>query len=167
MRAGFPYAGAGDVIGLLGGLVKHLIGRPGGVKQIFDVRIFAEAALVRLAANEATKSDIQHLREALDRNEACIANSDDFYDTDMAFHSVLYTIPRNPVFPAIHRAFCNWLDWHWRQMPRLPERNRRNFHAHRVILDRIMERDADGAELALRTHLNDAWTQVEKTFDYL
>lgn len=152
------------VTGMLGGLVKHLMGRPGGVRQIFDIRIFTESGLVRMAALEATKTDIRNLRDALARNEECVEDSDAFYDTDMAFHAVLYTIPGNPIFPAIHRSFCDWLDWHWRQMPRLPDRNERNYLAHKAILDNILNRDPEGAETALRTHLDDAWTQVVNTF---
>ena len=154
----------GTLLGVLGGLVKHLIGEPGGVKQIFDVRIFVEAALVRLAAQNAEKGDIANLRQALEENEACIHESDAFYDTDMAFHQVLYTIPRNPVFVAINRSFNDWLDWHWRQMPRLPERNARNFEAHKAIFEAIRDRDPDQAEMVLRRHLDDAWTQVKNTF---
>ncbi len=155
------------VLGMLGGLVKHLLAQPGGVRQVFDIRIFTEAGLVRVAAEEARKDDIRRLREALAQNESRIRDSDAFYDTDMAFHAVLYTIPGNPIFPAVHRSFCDWLDWHWRQMPRLPERNRRNYLAHKAILERILDRDPEAAEAALRSHLDDAWRQVEDTFDNL
>ncbi|WP_316776404.1 FCD domain-containing protein [Sedimentitalea todarodis] len=156
--------GYGTVTNVLGGLVQHLIGQPGGVGQIFEVRIFVEAGLVRLAATDATKDDIRHLREALNRNWDCIEDSEAFYESDKDFHAVFYTIPGNPVFPAIHHSFCDWLDGHWRMMPRLPERNRRNFEAHESILNAILERDPDQAERLLRSHLNDAWLQVKDTF---
>ncbi len=152
------------VLNVIGGLVKHLIGQPGGVKQIFDIRIFVEAGLVRMAALQAKKTDIANLRAALSRNKACIEDSDAFYDTDIAFHAVLFTIPRNPLFVAIHKSFTDWLDWHWRQMPRLPERNARNYEAHNAIFQAILNRDPDAAEQALRRHLDDAWTQVCDTF---
>ena len=151
------------VLGVMGGLVEHLIGQPGGVKQIFDIRIFVEAGLVRMAALHAQKSDIANLREALQRNKECIEDSDDFYDSDVAFHAVLYTIPRNPLFVAIHKSFKDWLDWHWRQMPRLPKRNARNFEAHNAIFQAVLNRDPDEAEASLRRHLDDAWTQVSNT----
>ena len=154
-------------LGVLGGLVKHLIGQSGGVRQLFEVRIFIESGLVRLAAVDANKDDIRKLREALARNEASIEDSEKFYRTDMAFHSVLYTIPENPIFPAVHRAFCDWLEGHWIQMPRLPERNRRNYNSHAAIFEAITYRDPDLAEKALRAHLDDAWSQVERTFGYL
>ena len=82
----------------------------------------------------------------------------------MAFHGVLYQIPRNPVFPAI-RALVAWLAKHWERMPRSPERNRINYLRHRDIYEAIVARDPDGAEAAMRAHLNVAWEFVRGTFD--
>ena len=79
--------------------------------------------------------------------------------------SVLYTVPRNPIFPALHKSYTAWLGDHWKQLPRLPDRNRRNFAAHSAILDGILSRDPDVAEHALRSHLADAWNQVRATFE--
>ena len=157
---GLGYNTISDVVG---GLVKHLVNQPGGVKKIFDVRIFVESGLVRMAALEAEKSDIARLRAALDENGRQIQDSDKFYDTDMAFHAVLYSIPRNPVFDSIHRSFNDWLDWHWRRMPRLPERNAHNFESHSEIFEAILNRDPDEAERVLRRHLEEAWVQVKST----
>ncbi len=154
-------------LGVLGGVVHHLLEQKGGVKHLFDARIFIESALVRCAAEEATKDDIANLRTALERNSDAIMESDFFYETDMAFHSVLYTIPGNPIFPALHKSYTAWLADHWKEMPRLPERNRRNYAAHAAILDGILNRDPDAAESALRRHLADAWEQVRGTFKAL
>ncbi|WP_116654630.1 FCD domain-containing protein [Pelagibacterium sediminicola] len=153
------------VMGVLGGLVGHLTGQPGGIRQIFDVRIFVEAGLVRQAALSAGKGDIARLREALEANRASIGDSLNFYRTDTAFHGVLYSIPANPIFPALHGAFRDWLDASWRKMPRLPERNLKNYQAHAAILEAILDRDPDRAEQVLRSHLEAAWAQVRDMFD--
>lgn len=158
---------AHTVMDVLGGLVGHLTGQAGGIRQIFDIRIFVEAGLVRQAAVGADKADIARLRQALEDNRASIDDSLAFYETDKVFHGVLYSIPGNPIFPAIHHAFCDWLDVRWRQMPRLPDRNRRNYEAHAAIVEAILDRDPDRAEKALRDHLEAAWAQVRDTFDDL
>lgn len=158
---------AGTVMDVLGGLVGHLTQRPGGIRQIFDVRIFLEAGLVRMAATSASKQHIKELKAALAENQDAIPESLQFYETDKAFHGVLFNIPGNPIFPEVHRAFNEWLDARWRQMPRLPERNRANFEAHKAIVEAILDRDPDRAEQALRRHLEEAWAQVRITFDDL
>lgn len=148
-------------------IVTHLLHEPGGVRNLFDTRILIEASLVREAAKSATKEDIIALKEALAANEAAINDSDAFYKTDIGFHKVLYSIPRNPVLPAINKAYTNWLAPQWSQMPRLPDRNHANFESHKAIYNAILMRDPDAAEEALRDHLKNAWEQVRKTFGEL
>lgn len=147
------------------GVVGHLLTQAGGVKNLYDTRIFLEAALVRQAALQARKEDIEALGQALQANGAAISDSDLFYRTDVAFHAVLYDVPRNPVFPAIHKAFTGWLAPHWIRMPRSPERNRVNFQRHSDIYNAIRERDPEAASFALTAHLNAAWEYVRGTFD--
>jgi DNA-binding FadR family transcriptional regulator len=149
----------------VGGVVSHLLERSSGVKNLYDTRIFLEAALVRNAALYARKEDIAALREALEANQQAIPNSDNFYATDVAFHALFYKIPRNPIFPAIHAAFTSWLSEHWQRMPRSPERNKVNYLSHREIYNAVVERDPDAAEKALNAHLNAAWEYVRGTFE--
>ncbi|WP_299637577.1 FCD domain-containing protein [uncultured Ruegeria sp.] len=148
-------------------IVTHLLHQPGGVRNLFDTRILLEAALVREAAKTADKHDISALKQALEANEASIDNSEMFYETDIGFHRILYEIPRNPVLPAVNRAYTTWLAPHWMQMPRLPDRNQKNFKAHKEIFDAVLMRDPDAAEDALKRHLENAWDQVRQTFGEL
>jgi GntR family transcriptional regulator, sialic acid-inducible nan operon repressor len=153
------------VVDVLGTLVPTLLNESGGVKNLYDSRVFLERALVREAALHARREDIQALRAALTANERAIADSDAFYATDMAFHGVLYEIPRNPVLTAVHVAYTSWLSPHWKRMPRSPERNMVNHRSHRAILDAIVDRDPEAAEAALVSHLAAAWAYVRVTFD--
>lgn len=148
-----------------GSVVEHLLREAGGVKNLYDTRILLEGALVRHAALHARKGEIAALAQALDANEAAIPDSERFYTTDVAFHAVLYEIPRNPILPAVHKALTAWLSEHWLRMPRSPERNRVNFLRHRDILLGIRDRDPDAAEAALTSHLNAAWEYVRGTFE--
>ena len=149
----------------VGGIVRHLLNEQGGVKNLYDSRVFIERALVRQAALAAQKDDIQQLKTALGENEQAIDNSDAFYATDVAFHGVLYRIPRNPIFPAIHEGYTSWLAPQWEKMLRSPERNLVNFKSHEAIFSAIVERDPDAAEEALVNHLRAAWEYVRVTFD--
>lgn len=145
-------------------IVGRLLKQPDGIRNLFETRIMIEASLVRQAATDATRDDIAALKAALDENFAAIGDSELFYRTDIAFHNVLYQVPRNPVLPAVHKAYTAWLAPHWSLMPRMPERNRANHRAHAAIYEAILMRDPDAAEAALRAHLADAWKQVRETF---
>ncbi len=148
----------------VGGVVVHLLKQNNGVKALFDVRIFLEAALVRHAALHARKEDIVALREALAANRAAIDDPVAFDNTDVAFHAVFYAIPGNPIFPAVHRAFVSWLFGHWQSMPRSAEQNLAYHAGHKAIFDAIIDRDPEGAETALKSHLEEAWETVRGTF---
>ena len=148
----------------LDGVVHRLLQEPEGIRNLYDSRIFFESALVRYAAAHARREDIEELRDALGQNQAAIDDSDVFYATDVEFHGVLYRAPRNPVYPALHRAYVDWLSSHWKEMRRGPEINQLNFAGHKAIFDAIVSRDADAAEHALQRHLHVAWEYVRSTF---
>ncbi len=148
----------------LGDVAGRLLEQPAGVQNLFDTRILIEAALSRQAAREATDEDIERLRLALEANAAAVDDNERFFRTDMQFHAVLYAIPGNPVLPALQKAYTDWLFPHWTAMPLSSTRNRTNATSHRAIYEAIRDHDPDGAETALRRHLDDAWAQVRATF---
>lgn len=149
--------GVASFIDATNGIANHFLQQPTGVKSMYETRIFVERLLVRDAASHARKDDIDALSKALKENKACIDNAKDFYKTDMAFHGVLYEIPRNPIYPALYVAYQSWLSPHWDKMNRSPDRNYVNYRSHESIVSAIVDRDPDAAELALSTHLNSAW----------
>ncbi len=153
------------VLEVTGPAVRQLLGTAQGVESLFRARIFVERGLARDAAREATREDIAALREALEANRAAVGDSPSFYRTDRAFHRVLYEIPRNPVFPAVHEGFFDWLEPHWDRMSRSVEHNRINLAAHEAIVEAILARDPDAADQAVTAHLEKAWDFVRTTFE--
>lgn len=149
----------------VGDLVGHLTRDAEGAKALFDSRVLLEAALARHAAEHGRKDDIAELRAALDRNHAAIGDARAFYDTDVAFHGVLFRIPRNPVYPAVHKAYVAWLMHHWAAMDWTAEIDRLNHAGHANLFEAILARDPDAAEAALRDHLRFAWKLVRVTFE--
>jgi len=148
----------------VGNLVGHLVMGRKGVWNLFDSRIFLEAALARWAAGHARRDDIDELRAALEANREAIGDPVRFDETDAAFHAVLYRIPGNPIYPAVHKAYVEWLIQHWRSMRRGADIDQMNYAGHEAIFDAIAARDPDAAEEALRRHLVAAWEFVRSTF---
>lgn len=157
-------AGFDAVLDTTGPVVRRMLTTPEGLKNLYDTRVFTERGLVRDAALRAGRDDIKRLKAALIDNGAARDDSERFYRTDTAFHRVLFQIPGNPVFSALHDGFVSWLAPHWEAMERSAERNERNFRAHEAIYQAILERDPDAAEGALAAHLREAWAFVEPTF---
>lgn len=146
-------------------VISGLLANPDGVRNLFETRIMIEAALARGAARDASDEAVARIGAALEANRAAIGDSMRFFATDIAFHAELFEIPRNPVLPALHRAYAAWLSPQWSRMRRTAETDRINFDAHVAIYQAIAARDPDAAEAALRAHLDCAWEQVRQTFD--
>lgn len=157
--------GSDTALSSVGAVIELMLREKGGVEALFQSRAFVERGLARDAATGANREDIAALKDALAANEAAIPDSESFFTTDIAFHGVLYRIPRNPIFPTLHQAYTAWLFPHWKQMVRGVERNRLNYRSHAAILTAILERDPDAAEAAVTAHLDHAWSQVRATFD--
>ena len=157
--------GYGAAVTAVSGVMARTLSKPGDVGNLYQSRVFLERALVREAAVAARKEDIRALCEALEANERAVSDSARFDRTDVAFHGVLYRIPRNPIFPVVHDAYTKWLSPHWARMPRSRERNLVNFKGHEGICRAIVERDPDAAEEALTNHLRAAWEYVRVTFE--
>jgi DNA-binding FadR family transcriptional regulator len=147
-------------------LIAHLIAEEGGVKNLFDSRVFFEAALARWAALNARKEDIEDLKQKLLCNRESIGVRTVFEATDVAFHDVLYAIPHNPVYPAIHRAYVDWLRKPWSCIESTEEIDLMMYGGHEAISKAIIARDPELAEEALRRHLNTAWEFVRSNFDF-
>ena len=147
-------------LGVVGRLVGHLLADESGIQNLFESRILIEAALARQAAASARREDIEGLRAALEANRAAIGEPEAFYRTDVLFHGALYRIARNPIFPALHKAYVQWLADYWRRLERSPDIDRLNHAGHVAIFEAILARDADEAEAALRRHLQVAWELI-------
>lgn len=145
-------------------LIERLLARPEDVRHMYETRIVLEESLVRYAALNATDEELDRLKSALDLNGDNVEDNAEFFETDIAFHSVLYDIKRNPILKSINRGYMTWLAPQWSVMPRDEVRNRRNHIAHQAIYEAIRVRDPDRAAAELRAHLEDAWTQIEETF---
>lgn len=150
-------------IGNVGALIGHLASDRQGIWNLFETRILFETALARSAAAKARRDDIEELRAALKRNRDAIGDTSRFLETDAAFHAVLYRIPGNPIYPAIHGAYVEWLTPHWRSMRGGAEIDQMNYAGHEAIFTAIETRDPDGAEQALTRHLVAAWEFVRST----
>ncbi len=140
--------------------LDNLLTDDGGLKSLYESRVFFESALVRHAALKAKKQDIDELRAALQENKNAIGQTELFHATDIAFHRVLYGIPGNPLYPMIHNTFVSWLTGNWRRQERGADINRVMYAGHEAIFEAIVDRDPDGAERALERHLQIAWDYV-------
>ncbi|AFL51358.1 DNA-binding FadR family transcriptional regulator [Sinorhizobium fredii] len=147
----------------LAGAARMLLGRPEGVANFEQARLFLEESCARHLAANATAAQIEAIEAALARNEAAIGKARAFAMTDVAFHRTLTEMVSNPIFLAVHDAFVDWLIAQ-RPLPVQPEiSNRESFEEHVAIVEAIRTGEPERAGRAMREHLESAARKYRQT----
>ena len=128
--------------------------------QLIEARLSVEVHMTRVAAINATRSDLDDLAATLERLEACGADKDAFTLWDRRFHGLLARASHNPLIVHIYQQI-NEVRSHgqWDAMKEqilTPERIADYNVEHRAIVDALGQRDGLGAENWIRTHLETA-----------
>lgn len=132
--------------------------------QLIEARFSVEPYMTRLAVINATARDLEQMATILERLDACGADKDEFTRWDSEFHQLLARCSRNPLLVHIYQEI-NSVRSHgqWDTMkeqiltpPQIGEYNRQ----HRAIYDALCQRDVQGAEDQIRTHLETARTDL-------
>ena len=71
----------------------------------------------------------------------------------MAFHYAIATIPKNPIYTAMHQAIIEWLMEQRHITLSYPGQNRIAYEAHAAIFAAIAARDPERAAVVMREHL--------------
>jgi GntR family transcriptional repressor for pyruvate dehydrogenase complex len=138
----------------LSGAARLLLAQDGGIQQFQDARALFETGLARLAAQRATREDIDALREALDANGQAIANRPEFMRTDVAFHYAIAAMSKNPIFTSVYNAVVEWLTEQREISGLAPEAAQAAFAAHTRIFDAIADHNPAAAQIAMQGHLD-------------
>jgi GntR family transcriptional repressor for pyruvate dehydrogenase complex len=141
---------------------------PAAVKDlhdIFQLRVAVEGAAAGLAAVSANRSELAAMRGSLRDLKTAIAAGEDGVEADNRFHAAIAQASRNPylgrfltflganLHGAIARARSNTAARH-------PESILAVQAEHEAILAAIEQRDALGAEAAMRGHLSAAMERL-------
>jgi GntR family transcriptional regulator, transcriptional repressor for pyruvate dehydrogenase complex len=126
------------------------------VEDIMEARIAIERQAIRLACLRATPSDLQLLRQALQRIEDTVDDPQIGGDADFAFHAALIAAAHAPTLASLHAAIAVLLKRsHLERRERIT--NLQGIDAyliehHRQLLDAVVARDAEKADHLLMHH---------------
>jgi len=143
------------------GLLLKLRQCPDTLSDLYEVRSLLEVECAGLAAHRATEEDHAALEAAIVEMEAHVADAEKAAQGDWAFHSALVDATHNELFSVL----LGMLGDLWLEVARLtsqtPEAAKGAVRSHRKILQRVRERDAEGARQAMRDHLRRSRTLAE------
>jgi DNA-binding FadR family transcriptional regulator len=146
-----------DVFDRIGETMLHLLQTsPTTLEHLKQARVMFEVGMVRMAAQKATSSDIDKLRQALETQKAAVDNAATFVKADMSFHSAIAAISGNTVCVLLSEAMLDWLFNFRRDLLRMPGSEYITLAEHQRLLDAIAQHDIDEAERAMTDHLTRA-----------
>jgi GntR family transcriptional repressor for pyruvate dehydrogenase complex len=143
------------LLGELAGAARLMLAKPEGTQHFQQARTLFECALAEDAARAAAPEDVARLEKALAANAAALGDNVQFMRTDVAFHFVIATIPRNPIYVALHEAIVEWLVDQRSVSLLRPGTDLLAYESHRRIFEAIKANDPAGAGHAMRGHLSE------------
>jgi len=147
----------------LSGSARHFLSQPDGAVFFQEARALFEVGIARLAAQRATAEDVERLHQALQANIAARGDLGHFERTDVAFHYVLATIAKNPIFTAVHDALVEWLTSQRTMSLGVPGAEEGASNSHRRIYEAVAAHDPEAAARAMDDHLRDVAALIQRS----
>ena len=132
------------------------------IGELLDVRRMIEPTLAARAAERATPEEIARLEEILERQAAKAARGEPTVDEDGEFHYQIALAARNGVVRSVLDVLMQLLRETRARSLQAPGRPRRSLEGHRRIVEAIARHDPEGAERAVRLHLEEIEAIVMK-----
>jgi GntR family transcriptional regulator, sialic acid-inducible nan operon repressor len=143
------------LIGELSGAARLMLSKPEGVHHFQEARTLFESALAEEAARVAGRADVLGLERVLQANRQAIGDVVRFQQTDVAFHFAIASIPRNPIYLALHEAIVEWLNEQRSVSLRRLGTDKLAFSSHCKVFEAIKDNNPDMAREAMRRHLQE------------
>ena len=157
----FIIGGGTSPIGNLNKLMEQI-----GPVEIIEIRLALEPQHARLAALRASRCDISRLQHLTD---AAMKSKDitTYRRFDAAFHRKIAEAARNHLFLLVYDLVTanngDPATLRLGELGRCDKRKAIYANHHRMIVQAIIERDADSAEKAMRNHIADVQRQIVKS----
>ncbi len=129
------------------------VGRLESPDYLVELREIVEPEIAALAAERADEACIMALREAIERMDAALRQSETYIAADNDFHRTLALATRNPLILSLVDSIVDLLAEQRKLIFSVPGGPERGQVYHRALLDAIGRRDVEGARAAMRAHL--------------
>jgi GntR family transcriptional repressor for pyruvate dehydrogenase complex len=123
------------------------------IHKLFEARAFIEAGSARLAAERASETDVEDLRELVDLYAQHIDDLDRCVQLDLEFHRRIAESSNNPILSSLLDSFVTLSTESRRRTGSDMTTRKSAAHDHEVILRAIAEHSPDKAEAAMLKHL--------------
>lgn len=130
--------------------------------EMLNLRILLETQLIRSAVEHATPAEIEELRSLAANFERAVASQENeaARAANYRFHRRMFEIPNLP--QTLHFVQVLWARYPFDLINKLKGRVSRAVEEHRELLNAFIARDAGGAMLATRRHIESGWLELQQ-----
>jgi GntR family transcriptional repressor for pyruvate dehydrogenase complex len=122
-------------------------------EQAYEARAAIEIILARRAAEWATETDLEQMRQALDDMRAQIADTDAFLRADWRFHLTVAEAARNPILYQMYQLASGLLRQMLESSLLHPGSKERGITHQEQLLEAIAHHDPEHAEHCAQEHM--------------
>jgi GntR family transcriptional repressor for pyruvate dehydrogenase complex len=138
---------------------------PKQVEDIIETRMMLETHSAYWAANRASPGDLSDMKQSMDDMRSSINDVEAFRDADVKFHVQIAQATQNSMLIGLvnmmRQFFLTWIQERLSASPiNDTELAEISLSEHQAILDKILERDGDGARDAMAAHIGTASTDL-------
>lgn len=123
------------------------------LRELFEVRKILEGETAALAAARRTDEDLAQMERAIVEMVEGLAAQDWYIEADLRFHLTIAAATRNRIALRMMQAVRDLLQRALSSIYHIPGSPQRSIEQHRLILDAIARRDAEGARRGMQEHL--------------
>ena len=129
------------------------IGQPEGATYLAEVREILEPEIAALAALRAEEQHLGIMREAVRVMDESLHDAERFIEADLDFHLALAEAAANPIILSLIDSIVGLLREQRLRTFQSANGPQRGQHCHRRILEAVETRNAEGARIEMRAHL--------------
>ncbi|AIF53151.1 FadR/GntR family transcriptional regulator [Pelosinus sp. UFO1] len=130
--------------------------------NLFEAREAFEIQAVRLAAERRTEADIEAIRRVLLEMEFLIFAGKPVHDVSTKFHTAVIEAAHNEIISEINEFLSDLLTYSRQKSLSDVSRHTVSLQYHQLILQHIIEKNAQAAVCVMQEHLDDAKIAVQK-----
>ena len=127
--------------------------------DIFEMRKLIEPHIASLAAERATKKDIEAMRRILEKQSDAVKQGSTGVEADAEFHFSIGQATQNQVLEKLVSGWMDILSHSREESLQTPGRSQASLDSHRKILSAIEEHDKERSREAMLRHIE----QVEQS----
>jgi len=143
---------------LIAPLATLLIEEKNALADIFEMRKLIEPHIASMAAERATKRDIERMKKILDKQREVVSRGETGVEADAEFHFAIGRATQNQALQKLVSGLMEILSRSREESLQTPGRNQESLDSHHRILLAIQEHDQQKAREAMLYHIE----QVER-----